>query len=1181
MRFRFTILTAVAVLSALVVPSAAFARGYFPIAPWPQVTGTLGEPVAMTVAPDGERFVVDRSGSRVVVLSSAGEFLRAFDGSEVFGEALVTPVSVEISPLDATVHVVDEAMGRVSVFTRSGAWLRSYGTAKTFSGTGKPALSIPSDIAFDGSGNSYVGELAGNRVVVFTPAGAYSKTIDRPDTGSTSDGPWVDPIRGVAALAVSSWGEVYIAESNDPHRVLVYNANTGVRVTKFGYLTNFDLTSTRWLVHRDIALAPQGLILSTFMYQDQFSPNPLVSWALEIIQVGAGVDTGLRQYMSPTPLYETGSLQYGMAVRNGRLFLTDANASNARFVEFEITEGFPRVSVTKLAPSTAASVTTSPLDIATAPDGSYYVADAGSATVKRFSAAGAFLASFPASGTVPGFAPRGVAVSASGTEVYVSDVAANTVRVFSASSGSLLRSIGASGTDPGSLSTPRGLALRADGAIAVADSGNNRVQVLDPVTGEALAVVSSALSTSSPLLRPEGVSFDPATGEILVADTGNQRVLRFAPSSDPLAPLTERYVLGLALPMLDAVAGGDPGQLSSPVDVIADAGGALLVVERANSRIQWFSATGTETACSGIPGRSTGQIRSPQGIVRLADGDVLVADTANGRVVRWRWDDSAPVTTISGGLWTPSRGPSVVSLSATDTGSGVAKIRYRIDEGPDTLYSSPITFTAEGEYQVWYWSEDRLGNIEVRRNAPVRIDRTAPTATVTLAGMVGRSVPASTAILSTVFDTPAAFNSTIQMTYDVGAGAVPWGPLRETVPFSLSTEGTHTIRVGYRDSSGNITTRTIVAVRDTVPPVTTIFGGPASGVAPTATTLSLRAVDANDPVPTVQYSLDGTGFVDYADPFVVSGEGSHTVSYRGRDEVGNLETLREYTFAIDSRVPTGTLELDNPVIARRSRVITLVPSMVPADRMRFDTGSGFGAWVPYSALTTVAVSADGTRSITGEFMSKAGLSTTATITLFIDSQAPSLFERPTVLRRFFQTPTGFRQFDLGLSVLSADRGSPAVGILRYSWRVGLRRMDSMAPTSSIEMTSVAPGTYSYSVSVVDRFGNTIVKNASMSVARLMETMVPLLGMSGSPLSVFAGVDGVPTGTRAVVECYRRGSGGVWVLSRSYPALIRAENGRLVSRATPMVSRGEWRFVTVTYGSGGPVIGIPSDIVVVR
>ncbi|MCW3845571.1 chitobiase/beta-hexosaminidase C-terminal domain-containing protein, partial [Micromonospora yasonensis] len=55
-------------------------------------------------------------------------------------------------------------------------------------------------------------------------------------------------------------------------------------------------------------------------------------------------------------------------------------------------------------------------------------------------------------------------------------------------------------------------------------------------------------------------------------------------------------------------------------------------------------------------------------------------------------------------------GSATVTLSATDTESGVAKVEYSLDGGAYATYSAPLTVNQAGQHTVGYRATDKAGN---------------------------------------------------------------------------------------------------------------------------------------------------------------------------------------------------------------------------------------------------------------------------------------------------------------------------------------------------------------------------------------------------------------------------------------------------------------------------------------
>jgi DNA-binding beta-propeller fold protein YncE len=115
----------------------------------------------------------------------------------------------------------------------------------------------------------------------------------------------------------------------------------------------------------------------------------------------------------------------------------------------------------------------------------------------------------------------------------------------------------------------------------------------------------------------QGVAFDPA-GSVYVADTGNDRVQKFAPDG--------------AFDLAFGSSGSGPGEFAQPADVAISPGGDVYVVDSGNARVQRFTADGAFLETFGTEGAAAGQFVNPSGISVSTDGDVYVADTGNDRI---------------------------------------------------------------------------------------------------------------------------------------------------------------------------------------------------------------------------------------------------------------------------------------------------------------------------------------------------------------------------------------------------------------------------------------------------------------------------------------------------------------------------------------------------------------------
>lgn len=99
-------------------------------------------------------------------------------------------------------------------------------------------------------------------------------------------------------------------------------------------------------------------------------------------------------------------------------------------------------------------------------------------------------------------------------------------------------------------------------------------------------------------------------------------------------------------------------------------------------------------------------------------------------VVDW----TPPAVDVAGlpapGVWSTS--PVSATLGATDAGSGVAAITYRLDGGAPVTYSAPVAMP-EGEHSLEYRARDNAGNESDPVSVTVRVDTVAPAAPAGLA----------------------------------------------------------------------------------------------------------------------------------------------------------------------------------------------------------------------------------------------------------------------------------------------------------------------------------------------------------------------------------------------------------------------------------------------------------------
>jgi peptidoglycan/xylan/chitin deacetylase (PgdA/CDA1 family) len=300
------------------------------------------------------------------------------------------------------------------------------------------------------------------------------------------------------------------------------------------------------------------------------------------------------------------------------------------------------------------------------------------------------------------------------------------------------------------------------------------------------------------------------------------------------------------------------------------------------------------------------QPRAAQGTVVQTVGQVTSGDA------------QAPTSSISCGGATCSSGwyggPVSVSLSATDSGSGVSVIRYTTDGSDPTVssaaYSGP--FSVSGTSTVKYRAWDNAGNVESTKSQLVQVDTQAPSSSIACNGSSCSGDPYASPVTVTLSATDSGSGvSVIRYTTDGSDPTV--SSAAYSGPFSVS--GTSTVKYRAWDAAGNVEAINSQLVQvttqapDTEPPTSSIACNLATCSAGWYTgpvEVTLAAADGGSGVAAIRYTLDGSDPTEaspaYAGPFTVSV--TTNVKYRAWDNAGNVEAAKSQLVRIDLVAPT-------------------------------------------------------------------------------------------------------------------------------------------------------------------------------------------------------------------------------------------------------------------------------------
>nr|WP_305787085.1 plastocyanin/azurin family copper-binding protein [Actinoplanes lichenis] len=175
------------------------------------------------------------------------------------------------------------------------------------------------------------------------------------------------------------------------------------------------------------------------------------------------------------------------------------------------------------------------------------------------------------------------------------------------------------------------------------------------------------------------------------------------------------------------------------------------------------------------------------------DPDDETAPTVTAQVSGTRNDDGNYV------------GSAIVTVTATDDDSGVARVEVQIDGGAWTAYTQPVVISTPGAHVVGYRATDNAGNTSATASSSFTIaepepddDETAPTVTAQVTGARdddGNYVGSATVTVTATDDDSGVARVEVQI--DGGA----WTAY--TQPVVLTTVGMHMVHYRATDNAGN------------------------------------------------------------------------------------------------------------------------------------------------------------------------------------------------------------------------------------------------------------------------------------------------------------------------------------------------------------------------------------------
>lgn len=544
--------------------------------------GGLNEPMGVDINASGIH-VADLNNHRIEIWAPDGSSVTGFgEKGRASGKAQFNwPHGAGLNPATGNIWVADTHSNNVKEFVAGGDSL----ALRQFNGVTGGKFEWPTDVLVAGDGTFYIADQLNGVVRSFAP--------------DLSPGWVAHNIREATNLAWAPDGAI-LATSTGPDAVVRIDVQTG-GVTPTGLTTGEEpqQVTEAW----GIAVDASGKYwVSDVKRQEvrQFSPSG----------VPTGVSLGAPGH-GPSQV----SLPRGLAVSGNTLYVADSGNSRVQRYQLNQTEVLPTWSAGgRLAdPAGISPFYPAGGDKLEGPNPTY-IASSGSDDIARIDTNG----SITELGVVGLNRPRDVEVVSD--RLWILDTLDNQV-VSTDLSGVVQKEF-----SPG-LKSAFGIAADAAGPV-VADTYNNRVIRLDPVTG---TIVWTSTGCNGTFSRPRDVSIT-GNGQILVADTDKGRV----------AVLTGAGVCVRTF----GSPGKNPGQFSGLRGVVSAPNGTIYTAEAGTKRVQHFTSSGQLVAASA----TNSSMGAPACVYLINSTTVGVCDTYENSVVTFVDAGSTitPSTTISG-----------------------------------------------------------------------------------------------------------------------------------------------------------------------------------------------------------------------------------------------------------------------------------------------------------------------------------------------------------------------------------------------------------------------------------------------------------------------------------------------------------------------------------------------------
>ncbi len=621
----------------------------------PVVTARVASPEAVAVDSSGNIFIADTANHCIrEVLASTGIIgvvagLCGTSGVPGNGVAatgstarLNSPAAIAIDGSN-NIYVADTGNNQVRKFTVGGTITAFAGTGTgSFSGdTGaatSATLNQPAGVAVSSSGNVFISDRSNHRIREVLASNANIYTIAGDGTGAdngvgTAGQAATHRVKNPSQLAIDASNNVFIADkSNNKIREITCDSPCTATPPTF---TMLEIAGTGTAGFSGDGGAAGSAKLSA--------------------PVGVTVDSSENVYIADTG---TGYIRKVTAVSgvidSTKTISTVAGTGTSAYNG----DGYPALSTNLNTPSGVFVAA-----------GMVYLADTNHHMIRMITSNNNVIAvagmgtTGSTDNTLAASAglvkPQGVAVDSSGN-VYIADAGDNRIRkwFYGTNETAVIAGDGAAGSGGGSgdgsaaiaakISAPEGVAVASNGDVYIADTGHNRIRVIDHTTGvinnyagnsggSACATPpcgDGGAATSGRLKAPSDLVLD-SSGNLFIADTDDHAIRKVDTSATP-------QLSTFAGTQLTSGSTDSPSKFNAPDGLGIDGSDNIYVADTANNLIRKITPAAAVSTIMGTAAQNTlcagtaltGVTLASPGDVVVVGTTIYVADTGHHRICR-------------------------------------------------------------------------------------------------------------------------------------------------------------------------------------------------------------------------------------------------------------------------------------------------------------------------------------------------------------------------------------------------------------------------------------------------------------------------------------------------------------------------------------------------------------------